>query len=331
VKPLTLPPNQFHRFYSGGARIDALRGEPAGEDGRPEDWIASAATSWGHDSQGLSRLADGTVLRDAIAADPESYLGSEHVERWGPDPALLVKLLDAGQRLPVHFHPGRAFAREHLGLPFGKTEAWIILEAEPGAHVHIGPREPIDPDIARGWVEQQDGGEMLAALQPLSVAAGDTVLVPAGTLHAIGAGILLLELQEPTDLSVLLEWRSFGVEGGPEHLELGWDTALEAMDRQPPDLDALAAEGEERLLPSAADPYFRAQRVRGGDELAPSFSVLLGLAGQGALRTDDGEELELRRGSTVLVPHGAGRTTVTGDVEAIRCLPPAPDAGDGDW
>ncbi|HYP48487.1 MAG TPA: class I mannose-6-phosphate isomerase [Thermoleophilaceae bacterium] len=331
MKPLPLPPNQFHRFYSGGARIDALRGEPAGEDGRPEDWVGSAATTWGNDSEGLSRLADGTRLRDAIATDPESYLGPDHVRRWGPDPALLVKLLDAGQRLPVHFHPGRAFAREHLGLPFGKTEAWIIIEAEPGAQMHIGPREPIDLDTARGWVERQDAGEMLAALQPLPVAAGDTVLVPAGTLHAIGAGILLLELQEPTDLSVLLEWRSFGVEGGPEHLELGWDTALEAMDRQPADLQALATKADERLLPSAADPYFRARRVRGGDELAPSFSVLLGLAGEGALRTDEGEELELRRGSTVLVPHGAGTTRLTGDIEAIRCLPPAPDAGDGDW
>ena len=129
MRPLALPPNQFHRFYSGGARIDALRGAPAGEDGRPEDWVGSTATSWGDDAEGLSRLEDGTLLRDAIAADPEAYLGPRHVARWGADPALLVKLLDAGQRLPVHFHPGRRFAREHLGLPLGKTEAWIILDA----------------------------------------------------------------------------------------------------------------------------------------------------------------------------------------------------------
>ena len=112
MKPLLLPPNQFHRFYRGGARIDALRGVPEGEDGRPEDWIGSTATSFGSGTEGLSRLEDGTLLRDAIAADPEAYLGPDHVERFGADPALLVKLLDAGQRLPVHFHPGRRFARE---------------------------------------------------------------------------------------------------------------------------------------------------------------------------------------------------------------------------
>ena len=107
MKPLLLPPNQFHRFYRGGARIDALRGAPAGEDGRPEDWVGSTATAWGSEDEGLSRLEDGRV-RDAIRADPEAFLGSDHVARWGADPALLVKLLDAGERLPVHYHPGRA-------------------------------------------------------------------------------------------------------------------------------------------------------------------------------------------------------------------------------
>jgi mannose-6-phosphate isomerase len=332
VRPQLLPPNQFHRFYSGGARIDALRGAPAGEDHRPEDWIGSTATSFGSDTEGLSRFADGTVLREAIRADPEGYLGPDHVERWGADPAILIKLLDAGQRLPVHLHPGRRFAREHLGMRFGKTESWIILEAEPGAEVHVGPREPLDPATVRRWVDTQDPDEMLAALQPLPVAAGDAVLVPAGTLHAIGAGILLLELQEPTDLSVLVEWKPFGVDNGPEHLELGWDTALQAVDLEPADIAALTAGGdEESVLPAAADPYFRAERVRGGEELGPSFAVLLVTGGEGALRSSDGDELELRRGTTVLVPYGAGATTLSGDVEAIRCLPPIPTAGEGAW
>jgi mannose-6-phosphate isomerase len=314
--PLRLPPNQFHRFYSGGARIDALRGVPEGEDGRPEDWVGSTATAWGSESEGLSRLEDGTVLRDAIARDPEAFLGPEHVARFGADPALLVKLLDAGERLPVHYHPGRAFARERLGLPFGKTEAWLILEADPGATVHVGLKEPLDPAVARRWVDQQDADAMLAALHAVPVAAGDGILVPAGTLHAIGGGILLLELQEPTDLSVLVEWRRFGVDSGPEHLELGWDAALEALDRKPIDPAALTVPGD-GLLPHEADPYFRAQRVRGGDELEPSFSILLVTAGEGAVG-----DLPVARGATVLIPYAAGPAALGGDLEAIRCLPP---------
>ena len=103
------------------------------------------------------------------------------------------------------------------------------------------------------------------------------------------------------------------------------------MVRQPADVAALTTHGDDGLLPAAADPYFRAERIRGGDELAPSFAVLLALAGEGALRSSDGDELELRRGTTALVPFGAGATTLTGDIEAIRCLPPVPTAGEGAW
>jgi mannose-6-phosphate isomerase len=340
VKPLVLPPNQFRRFYRGGARIDALRGAPAGEDGRPEDWVASTTTSFGEDSAGLSRLPGGRLLRDAIGEDPQGFLGRGHAARWGAEPALLVKLLDAGERLPVHFHPGRTFARERLGIPFGKTEAWIILEAEPGAEVHVGMREPVDAATVQGWVERQDSGGMLAAMNRVPVAAGDSVLVPAGVAHAIGEGILLLELQEPTDLSVLLEWERFGVAGGAEHLDLGWDVALSALDRErtePAELTAAAGAeppAVQPLLPAAAAPYFRAERLdpaRGRVELEPSFAVVLVLDGEGVLRTEYGGELELRRGLTALVPYAAGGATVEGAVEAIRCLPPEADTEEGAW
>ena len=328
--PLILPPNQFHRFYSGGARIDALRGAPAGEDGRPEDWIGSTTTAFGEESEGLSRVADGRLVRDLVDADPEALLGSEHVGRFGADPGLLVKLLDAGERLPVHLHPGRDFARSHLGSRWGKTEAWLILDAEPGASVHVGLREPIDAATLRRWVDDQDAGEMLAALHELPVRAGDAILVPAGTLHAIGAGILLLELQEPTDLSVLVEWRRFGVNSGAEHLELGWSEALTAADRNAADPTTLKSRPG-RLLPPAADPYFRAERIRAGTDSPPSFAVLVALAGEGTLRTERGDGLDLKAGTTALVPYAAGTTTLTGDLEAIRCLPPDPAAGEGDW
>jgi mannose-6-phosphate isomerase len=168
------------------------------------------------------------------------------------------------------------------------------------------------------------------------VKPGDAILVPAGTLHAIGEGILLLELQEPTDLSVLLEFARFPLDEGAEHLNLGWDAALEALDRAPAPVEELtgrhAANGPVRpLLPEDAAPYFRAERVRAGAELEPSFAVLVVHHGEGTLRTQHGDEVELRRGTTLLVPHAAGRTTVNGDVQAIRCLPPAPTAEEGRW
>jgi mannose-6-phosphate isomerase len=321
MKPFTLPPNILRHFYAGGERIAALRGaEPA--DHTPEEWIGAANTTF-DGSRGLSRLPDGTLVRDAIEADPEAFLGPEHVARYGADPGLLVKLLDAGQRLPVHFHPDRAFAERELGLDHGKTEAWLVVDADPGASVWVGFDREVELGEVRAWMSAQDSAAMLATMRELPVAAGDAVFVPAGAPHAIGAGILMVEAQEPTDLSVLLEWEGFELTEDDGHLGLGWDRALQALDSSAWSAERVAAlrgPGAGRsLLPAAADPFFRAERVRGGDALDAGFSILVGLAGSGEL---GGEPFG--RGTAMLVPYAAGPLTLGGDAEAIRCCPPAP-------
>jgi mannose-6-phosphate isomerase len=334
MRPQVLPPNLLRHFYEGGPRIARLRGVEVDSDHMPEEWLGAVNSAFGSDSRGLSRLEDGTLVRDAVAADPEAWLGSEHVGRFGADPGLLVKLLDAGQRLPVHFHPGRAFAGDALGLPHGKTEAWIIIEAEPGASVHVGFSRAIELGEVRDWMRAQDSEAMLAAMHELPVAAGDAIFVPAGTPHAIGAGILLLELQEPTDLSIVLEWDGFELREEDGHLDLGWDRALEALDRSAWAPDRVAQlrgpVGGARLLPVAADPYFRAERLVGGDSLDPGFSVLVGLDGDGTLATDAGE-MPIGRGSAVLVPYASGAAELRGDVVALRSRPADPTAGEGAW
>lgn len=346
MRPIGLPPNQLSRFYRGGARISALRGEPAGADYRPEDWVGAVNTTFGSETEGLSSLEDGRLVRSAVLDDPEGFLGAEHLDRYGADPFLLVKLLDAGERLPVHLHPGRAFAQEHLGDAHGKTEAWLIVEADAGASVGVGWREAVDPATVRGWIDAQDSEALLGALQYVDVAAGDALLIPAGVPHAIGGGIFMVEVQEPSDFSVLMEWAPFPLDGVQDgHLELGFDLALQSLDRSAWSPDAVAAlnvpaaaattndgSARARMLPADADPYFRAERVRGGAELEPGFAVLVALTGNGTLETtQSGESRPLAKGDTVLVPHGAGATRLTGDVEAIRARPPAPDAGQGRW
>jgi mannose-6-phosphate isomerase len=334
VKPLSLPPNQFHRFYRGGARIAELRGVRHHDDHAPEDWVGSVTTTFGSDEQGLSRLQDGRLLAEAIASDPTSFLGPAHVESRGSDTALLVKLLDAGERLPVHFHPDRRFARDRLGSRYGKTEAWVVVAAdgdEPA--VHLGLRDAVDADTLGGWVVRQEIPKLLGALNRVSVAAGDTFFVPAGLLHVIGDGLLIVELQEPSDLSVLLEWQGFKLDGPAEgHLGLGFDSALSAasFDRLPPDrLEALrgrrGAEGGgiDRLFPAEADAFFRAQRIRPKPSctLDREFSIVVVLEGVGRLSSEGGS-MALARGDTVLVPWAAGETSIEGELEAVRCLPP---------
>ena len=338
MKPIRLAANRFPRFYRGGSAIDELRGTALDAGGAflPEDWVGSTTTAFGSDVDGLTRLEDGRTLREAVAADPEGFLGPEHTEAYGDDPALLVKLLHAGERLPVHCHPDRDFARRHLDCPWGKTEAWVIAGTEgPDPVVHLGFREPMDPRRLAELVGTQQVEPLLASLNAVPVAAGDTVLVPPGLPHAIGQGILLVELQEPTDLSVLLEWEGFAIDGRADgHLGLGFDVALACVDRagsSPARLDRLrggrgrARPGAERLFPAEADPFFRAERLRPDPavSLEAAFSILVVTEGSGRLETRGGS-LVLGRGDTVLVPFAAGPGAVRGRLAAVRCLPPDP-------
>jgi mannose-6-phosphate isomerase len=297
----------------------------------PEDWVGSATAIFGTAEEGMTRLPDGRLLRDAIDSDPEGYLGPGHVRQHGASPALLVKLLDAGERLPVHCHPGDGFARKHLASVWGKTEAWIVVDAAPGSEVHIGFSEAVPPGRLAGWVADQDPA-MLGALNRVPIAPGDAILIPAGVPHAIGEGVFLVELQEPTDLSVLLEWESFAIDGRTDgHLGLGYDLALDCVDRSAWDAGQLAAlravaghSPVTSVFPAAADPYFTAQRIRpsgGAVTLEPGFAILVVLSGSGVLRSDAGS-LSLSRGMTVLMPYAAGQSVISGDCELIRCLPP---------
>jgi mannose-6-phosphate isomerase len=293
------------------------------------------SSPFGEPDIGVSTLPDGRSLRDAIGADPEAFLGPRHCERFGPDVMVLIKLLDAGERLPVHLHPNDDFAQRHLASAFGKTEAWIILEAEPGAAVHAGLRQPVDLATVSEWVQSQDSEAMLSALNRVDVAAGDTVFVPAGTPHAIGEGILLAELQQPTDFSLLLEWKGFAPDEDAAFLGLGVHQALKALDLKAWSAEDLARAGSgrgpsaadlETLFPAEADPFFRAERVRSGADLAQEFAVLLVTEGRGEL-SGEGWNLGIAKGDAVLVPFAAGAYRVTGQVEALRCMPPAPDSG----
>jgi mannose-6-phosphate isomerase len=335
--PVALAANLPAQFYRGGAAIAAFRGIEQTSEFSPEDWIGSATTLFGKPEAGLTRLPDGRILRDALVQDPLAWLGEAHLDTFGASPGLLVKLLDAGQRLPVHAHPTREWARRHLDCPYGKTEAWVIVECTPDARVHLGFQRDVEADELARWVEQQDEAALVGSLHSLPVRPGDSVLVPAGMPHAVGAGVFLIELQEPTDFSVLMEWEGFELDGLADgHLGLGFDVALSCVDRSGQGAERLRelraarvpAPGASSIFPAESERFFRAARLRPSPsiELDPSFSVLVVIEGEGELQTSS-STLALRRGMTVLVPHAAGTAELRGGLEAIRCLPPAPRRG----
>jgi mannose-6-phosphate isomerase len=350
LAPVHLPPNCPPRPYLGGAGIAELRGLPQPGERFPEDFVASTTEVFTGGGIGLSRLPDGTLLRDAIEADPVGYLGQAHVDRFGASTELLVKVLDTGERLFVHLHPDQDFAARHLGLSHGKTEAWIVTAVRPVAgepepaggelgtgFAYLGFTRDVSEDEVAAWVDGQRVPEMLAAMHRVDLRRGTTLLIPAGLPHSIGPGITLVELQEPTDLSILMEYDGFsGLTADDAFLGLAPAVALGALDRRGWTAEAIAALGGGRaepesspgiagLVPEAGDPFFRAERVdgTGSPTLDAGFSVLVATDGEGVLEWTAGS-LPLGRGATVLVPHAAGEVGIRGAVSAIRCRPPAP-------
>jgi mannose-6-phosphate isomerase len=204
-------------------------------------------------------------LRPWSRADHDGgrLIGEIWYERPGsasPDPSLLLKLLFTSQPLSIQVHPDDAFAQA-IGLQCGKTEAWYILSAAPGARIALGLKEQLAPGKLR---EAVDDGSIAGLVAWRPVLPGDVVFVPAGTIHAIGAGLVIAEIQQRSDAT----FRMFDF-GRKRHLHIAGAVAV---------ADAGPADGsvkpkrltDERTL-LASNPYFVLERI----ELAPGSATRL--------------------------------------------------------
>jgi mannose-6-phosphate isomerase len=264
--------------------------------------------------------------------DPQHWLGSDHVKKYGSSTEILVKLLDPDQRLPVHYHPDRKFASDKLDLAHGKTEAWIILDAPIGAKVGVGFNRKMSKSEVAELVSKHDSQGLLDSLMFLEVSAGDVVFVPAGVPHAIEAGIFVLELQEPTDLSILLEWDGFAVDGDKDgHLDLGYQVALDALRLDPLSEQEISQiitrfdkekNTSQRIFNSIADDFFRADYLSGDDAVVDAgFGILLILEGSGKLEFSDSSTLQVEAGDAVVIANAAGSFTLKGATGIISRPP----------
>ena len=330
MAPIVLPANQPKaRFYKGGPQIDAFRSVGPSDRDQSEDWVGSTTCCNGcADSKiGMTTLPDSRLLADAVTADPEHWLGKDHVAKYGADTKLLFKLLDAGQRLPVHAHPHVNWAKKHLGANHGKAECWYILN---GGEIYLGLKEDIPAAQLLDWVNNQDVDALLTRMHKMSVKAHQTVYVPPGMLHAIGHGIFVVELQEPSDMSVLLEWKGFAIDGAKDgHLGLGFPTALTAVTSTAWTEEDMAKliKGPTENGPTVAESsreYFRLDRaqVNGKKTFAAGFVILVILDGNVSLSTKGGEPTALPKGRTVLIAHEDGDFTLEGSGDVLVARPP---------
>ncbi|MFV0432641.1 MAG: carbohydrate kinase [Leucobacter sp.] len=355
--PVLLVPGPVEHFYRGGGRIAALRGIVPGSGYQPEEWLGSTVTRFGEVETGLAVTAGGEFLRDLVVADPVAWTGGSGCDAG--DTGVLVKLLDAGQRLPVHVHPSREFASAHLGCPYGKTEAWYVLDSVGDGAVYLGWNEDVDRDVLDRRRDAQDSEWLLSRMHRVPVVPGMGVLCPAGTVHAIGEGVFVAELQEPTDFSILLEWSVTTSTREESHLGLGFERVMPVVSTvalSAGDVEALVSrvgqgpvsEGPVSVLPAGADVFFRLLRARGsgvgGDGadgaggagggvdsagadgcgrsgvFPESFAVVLATEGEGWIVSGCGR-VSLCRGEAYAIPRAFGAWWVEGPVTVLACLP----------
>ena len=232
-QPLFFERNRVFRVYLGGELYRDFLGDTDGDGFYPEEWIASSvrALNAGHDDplEGISLTENDKVPFNKLLQDyPEQMLGNRK------DLGVLVKFLDSAIRLPMQVHPTRTFAKEHFHSPYGKAESWLILATRPNACIYFGFKDQISPEEFAAAVEEnlQNPESMTDFVNRIEVKPGDVFFVPAGVIHAIGPGCLLLEAQEPTDFTIQPEYHcgDYLLNDQEMYLTLDKATALTCFD-----------------------------------------------------------------------------------------------------
>jgi len=355
-KLVLLPPNRVWRTYPGGKTLDQLAGAPEPRDSNlAEDWIGSVTSSRipgrEHIDEGVSQvLVSGEThdLRALIHADPDYFLGAAHVARHGVNPMLLVKFLDSAIRLHFQCHPSREFARARLGSPSGKTEAYHILGVRDGVtdpYFYMGFQHPPEPAELRRMIEEQDVAAMERCFEKIPANPGDTFLIPGGFPHALGEGVFMIEIQEPTDFAIRYEFDRGGyvLPEAARFMGRDLDFALEIIDqrqhsreeierdyrcRPRREADLGPASHTDLLIGPAQTPCFVVKETTLGDTVTRDDRAFhIGIVTEGACDvTAGGETHRLNRFDKYLLPAGIGPVAFApvGHAKILECHPPAP-------
>lgn len=363
-RPLKLLDNRVWRTYAGGQMIEQWQGVPEAEamdSDFPEIWVASTVKAKNagreHIVEGLSQVElpanGGTMtLKQLIEADPAAFLGQRHVDKYGTETAVLVKILDAGERLTIQVHPDRQFAKQSFNSQFGKTEAWYVLGGrtlngeEP--YVLFGFKPGVTREQWTSLFMQQDIQGMIDALHKIPVEEGDVYLVEGGVPHAIGSGCFLIEIQEPTDLTLRVERTTPRGNALPDqacHQGIGFERMLdcfhyEALSRQEtmkrwkkePRLLHETERGSESVLLDRADTdRFRMHKIQVRKQYkcdeSETFCIAIVVSGSGQLVwSGQGQQIAVGTSDQLFIPASVGRiewmNTGEQPLNVVLCYPP---------
>lgn len=280
-----------------------------------ESWEISAVP--GHESVVEGGEYDGLTVTDLISRFGADLLGDRVVERYGLSFPLLIKIIDAADNLSVQVHPDDSLARQrHNSL--GKTEMWYIIDADSDARIYAGLSTLMTPD---DYVRRVADGTFAETLAVHSSAPGDVFFLPAGRVHAIGAGNLLAEIQESSDVTYrIYDYDRRDAAGNPRELHTG--LAKDAIDYTvyPEYKSPRPADGcDDCEIVSCS--HFTTRRIALDGEMTAgitpgSFAVIMCISGHAIVTCPEGE-LTLRQGHTALIPAAVGSVGLSGNATLL--------------
>lgn len=324
MQPLVFEP-LLKRIRWGGRRLRDVLGKPIGSG-------SDYAESWEITDHGvdqsivMSGPCAGQMLGQLVKAQNLPLLGVHAGRSQFP---LLVKFLDANDALSIQVHPDDALAKQFDSSENGKTEAWVIVDAAPGSCVYVGFRDGVSEEDVRAAARRGDIAQLLHRYEAIP---GDCIFVAAGTVHSIGAGVLLAEVQQASDITFRLnDWNRLGPDGQPRELHI--DQALQCIDfdRGPvgPVVPRVVSENptSEELVRCE---YFVMRRHRSNRsfiiENDNACHILTVLRGRGRLTCED-VAIPLPTGQTVLLPAERGSVEITpsDELTLLDAFLPLPD------
>lgn len=313
VYPMALAPRYVERVWGGTGLFRALGRRKASRRRIGESWEVSGLA--GAESRVRNGPLRGLPLSRAIALDPAAFLGERVVAARGAEMPLLVKYVAAEDDLSIQVHPDDRGARELEGEPRGKTEAWHVIAARKGAVIWLGLRRGAVRD-RRHLRELARTGRIAGALRRIDVSKGETYFIPAGTVHAIGRGVIVLEVQQSSDRTYrLFDWGRAGLDGKPRELHVEKAAAV---------ADLRGSRGAGRVAPSAIGPgrerlvscrAFSVERWRAERGAAVTrplrgrFAAILVTEGSAVVEAGSAG-FAARRGDAVFVPAAAREVSI---------------------
>ena len=300
----------FKETVWGGEKIRTVFGKDIPSEHTGESWEAAAHAN-GH-SRIRSGYMAGKTLQEAVIEAPEVIMGTEVAAQFGTHFPLLIKIIDANDNLSVQVHPNDEMAHLLEGpQEDGKTEMWVVLEAKPGAKLIYGFKEDITKEQFASAIEAQKLEELV---NWIPVKKGDTFFIPAGMLHAIGAGILIAEIQQNSDTTYrVYDFGRLGLDGKPR--ELHTEKAQQvtnlksSLGKELADIDA-----------GVCCEYFKTyRRVLSGQaeiNVDPAhFQILMVLEGSGCING-----ATFKMGDTILLPAAMGKAILEGEAVYLQVM-----------